>query len=822
MHSNHRYIQFVVFCVLILVASTSGFAQRQNAKGPPTAATQSKVIVTQLSLEEPGGVAMVFGSDGMLYVLSSYGGRYRKGILLRLNPEAFSHPKREKDQPDRPPPDDLAEVYVFGRPGEISVGTHKAEFHNGPREIIAAPDGKLYVSGNEWFCARFDPITQKAEWLKLGLTDEDFPSKDPTYSRYSDPTYRQFANISASCFTVTADGLLWCKAGDDRGITGKVFHTRGEGKDLEAIAGTDEWRYATLADDGYIYGATDEALVRVKTDGSDIAILHAFIGKDDHPVGAPVLVHGTLYGCARDAGRDRSGYIYKLNPDGSEYSTIVNLDYEPKQPLVAKGDFAYGIGFSPVRQTERRRNTAVDKNRKESTSELRGLFRISGDTGKVSMIVPAKDPPIPQALIVDKNTAYVLTESNPALLVRVSLPATPPATAAASAPGQTSRGSAPARAAGLVGDGTSNPAPADAAPPVPGGKSVFHKRQTTYDSQGAPPSAEGTSSTALDEGISGKPRPGLPPRQSKPGAKTTEPSPSADSENSFLSTEQPSTDAGSASPAGANQKSVFHKRQSAEGEGAAPNAEGTSSAGGDEGISTKPRPGLPPRQSRTPGKAAAAPPSSDSENSFSSTEQSATGWGSSSSSAQQPSSRTSRRSTEGNEGDVSDSSAGANDVSAFVERQMQAMSAQDMETLVSLYGDNADYLDKGVVSNDAIRNDLQQYFDRFPVTQWQVAGAVSSKQLAGGNYQISFPVTFDVSNPSTGKHITGVALQTEVIATDSAGNMKIISRHEKVTSSRGSSDKPKKQRPERERVYQGRPVIPIPPNIPWPPGLPRP
>jgi len=150
------------------------------------------------------------------------------------------------------------------------------------------------------------------------------------------------------------------------------------------------------------------------------------------------------------------------------------------------------------------------------------------------------------------------------------------------------------------------------------------------------------------------------------------------------------------------------------------------------------------------------------------------------------------------------------------------MSAQDMETLMSLYGDNVDYLDKGLVNNDAIRNDLQQYFDRFPVTQWQVAGAVSSKQLAGGNYQISFPVTLDVSNPSTGKHITGVALQTEVIATDSAGNMKIISRHEKITRSGGSSDRPKKQRPERERVYQGRPVGPIPPNIPWPPGLPRP
>jgi hypothetical protein len=744
---------------------------------------------------------MAFGPDGMLYILECHhAGRYDKGTLSKLAPEAFSRLLRGKDGRYRASPEDLTEVYVFGRPGEPSESFD-------PQSMIAGADGKLYISGHWEHCARFDPKTQSLEWIKYG------PERnDPAANNLRDPNYELF-NVRARCFAATADGLMWC--GDsNEGSPGKIFHTRGGGKDLGGIFGTEQWKYAALGDDSYLYGATDDALIRVKTDGSDINVLHAFMGKNDHPVFAPVLIGNTLFGCAHDeprsgSGQAKSGYLYKLNSDGrSGYSKIVDLAYDPERPLIRHGDSLYGM--------------APD-----------GLFTLSVNQPMPKIIAPTKERKETTAMVVENGAAYVLMNPNgvDSFILRIPVPgaAASERQPVATATGTGSAVPAAATATEVAASGSPPPGPTA---PVPGGKNVFHKRQSG-DSQGAESASVGSSSNAVDEGLSASARPGLPPRQSKAPAQvsssvaptTGDTAPPPADGTTGVATSNPAPPALAAPVPGG--KSVFHKRLSSDdSQGAPPDADGasagTSPTAGDEGLSAKPRPGLPPRQSRTPAKVAAASPSAESENSFASTEQPSTGWGSSSPSAQQPSSRTSRRSTEGNEGDVSDSSAGADDVSAFVERQMQAMSAQDMETLVSLYGDNVDYLDKGVVSNDAIRNDLQQYFDRFPVTQWQVADAVSSKQLAGGNYQIRFPVTFDVSNPSTGKHITGVALQTEVIATDSAGNMKIISRHEKVTSSRGSSDKPKKQRPARERVYQGRPVIPIPPNIPWPPGLPRP
>jgi len=44
-----------------------------------------------------------------------------------------------------------------------------------------------------------------------------------------------------------------------------------------------------------------------------------------------------------------------------------------------------------------------------------------------------------------------------------------------------------------------------------------------------------------------------------------------------------------------------------------------------------------------------------------------------------------------------------------VQKQGAAMSARDVDTLVSLYGDNVDYLDKGNVSSDVVRKELQAY-----------------------------------------------------------------------------------------------------------------
>ena len=258
---------------------------------------------------------------------------------------------------------------------------------------------------------------------------------------------------------------------------GKIFHTRGAGKDLGGIPGTEQWKYASLANDGHLYGATDDALVRVKSDGTDIAVLHAFTGKNDHPVWAPVLVGNTLFGCAQDeprsgSGEAKGGYLYKLNPDGSGYSKIVDLVYAPKQPLIRYGESLYGM--APA-----------------------GLFTFSANQPKPKIIAPTKERKDANAMVVENGAAYILVNPNGVDSFIYRIPVAEAANfARQSAPTATSSGSATfvtANATEVTHSGSPPPGPAA---PVPGGKSVFHKRQSTDDSQGAGETAAGSSSSA--------------------------------------------------------------------------------------------------------------------------------------------------------------------------------------------------------------------------------------------------------------------------------------------------------------------------------------
>ena len=153
-----------------------------------------------------------------------------------------------------------------------------------------------------------------------------------------------------------------------------------------------------------------------------------------------------------------------------------------------------------------------------------------------------------------------------------------------------------------------------------------------------------------------------------------------------------------------------------------------------------------------------------------------------------------------------------------VQKQIAAMSGRDLDTLMSLYGDNVDYLDKGKVNSEVVRKELQAYFDKWPVVKWEVKGVIQSRLVGQSNYNVNFVVAFEVSNPATKKRIAGTAIETEMLAPDASGNKKIISQHEKITISHGSDGKPAKTR-EREKVSRGRPAgpeLPWRPSIPWP------
>jgi hypothetical protein len=123
-------------------------------------------------------------------------------------------------------------------------------------------------------------------------------------------------------------------------------------------------------------------------------------------------------------------------------------------------------------------------------------------------------------------------------------------------------------------------------------------------------------------------------------------------------------------------------------------------------------------------------------------------------------------------------------IAAVAEREIDAISTQNIDTLVSFYADKVDLLDKGMVSKNIVRNNLQQYFDRWPITKWKLAGKIDVKALNGSRYQVTFPVTFEVSNPASNRRIVGTANETRIVAIDSAGAAKIVSQREKIIRSR--------------------------------------
>jgi hypothetical protein len=123
-------------------------------------------------------------------------------------------------------------------------------------------------------------------------------------------------------------------------------------------------------------------------------------------------------------------------------------------------------------------------------------------------------------------------------------------------------------------------------------------------------------------------------------------------------------------------------------------------------------------------------------------------------------------------------------IAAVGEREIDAMSTQNIDALISFYADKVDLLDKGMVSKETVRNNLQQYFDRWPITKWTLAGKVDVKPLSASRYQLIYPVTFEVANPATNRRIVGTANEMRTVVIDSAGTAKIVSQREKIIRSR--------------------------------------
>ena len=112
---------------------------------------------------------------------------------------------------------------------------------------------------------------------------------------------------------------------------------------------------------------------------------------------------------------------------------------------------------------------------------------------------------------------------------------------------------------------------------------------------------------------------------------------------------------------------------------------------------------------------------------------------------------------------------------------VQAYSGADVDAVAGLYADRVDYTNSGVISNAAIRKQAQEYFARWPVRQWSLAGPVHTTSMGPFRQKVILSANYDASNPQTGKHASGIARETLILATDVNGVMKIVSQKERIS-----------------------------------------
>ncbi|MEP7015033.1 MAG: tetratricopeptide repeat protein [Verrucomicrobiota bacterium] len=129
---------------------------------------------------------------------------------------------------------------------------------------------------------------------------------------------------------------------------------------------------------------------------------------------------------------------------------------------------------------------------------------------------------------------------------------------------------------------------------------------------------------------------------------------------------------------------------------------------------------------------------------------------------------------------------------------VQAYSGADVDTLAGLYADRVDHTNSGVISNAAIRKQAQEYFARWPVRQWSLAGLVKTISLGGNRQKVIFSASYDASDPQTNKHASGIAQETLILASDKRGAIKIVSQKEQ-TSKTGSSQPDEQSSEDRDR-----------------------
>ena len=144
---------------------------------------------------------------------------------------------------------------------------------------------------------------------------------------------------------------------------------------------------------------------------------------------------------------------------------------------------------------------------------------------------------------------------------------------------------------------------------------------------------------------------------------------------------------------------------------------------------------------------------------------------------------------------------------SFAERLVGGMSTGGVDSLIALYADRVDCLDRGIVGPEAVRDEYRRYFERWPQTTWRLTGPVKLQAVGQGKYRLTFPVYFAAANLASNKQTAGNTEETLVVAQDSSGDWKIVYQRETILR----SAKTRQQQP-----VVGKPIKAMPYSTPNP------
>jgi S1-C subfamily serine protease/Tfp pilus assembly protein PilF len=142
----------------------------------------------------------------------------------------------------------------------------------------------------------------------------------------------------------------------------------------------------------------------------------------------------------------------------------------------------------------------------------------------------------------------------------------------------------------------------------------------------------------------------------------------------------------------------------------------------------------------------------------------------------------------------------------FVMMALRASEQHDIDTIMSTYADKVVYLGHGVVDKEFIRQDLESYFKRWPLTKVELTGAVQVLETKKADEKtVLFSYDFHATAPDRGATSVGSA-SAEWWVWETAGTIKVFGETEKVR--RGQ-----KNGPDDFAETAARPATPTPPPV---------